>query len=64
MKNQIDSNEYIGKRKLANDIIIQNNIQHVQNDWVKLKINNAAKSGFTLDTKEQILKQAKNINEK
>ncbi len=30
-----------------------------QVDWIRVKLENAEQSGFTSDTKEQILKQSK-----
>ncbi len=49
MKNQIDLNEYSSKIELAIDLIRQAASQQLQNDLVRVKINNEEKSGFTSD---------------
>jgi antitoxin ParD1/3/4 len=61
LKNQIASKEYSSKSELVNDLIRQARNQQRQIDWVRAKLDNAEKSCFTSDTKEQILKQAKNL---
>jgi antitoxin ParD1/3/4 len=61
LKNQIASKEYSSKSELVNDLIRQARNQKRQIDWVRTKLDNAEKSGFTSDTKEQILKQSKDI---
>lgn len=61
LKAQVDSNEYSSKSELVNDLIRQARKQHIQIDWIRSKIENAEKSGFTNDTKEQILKQSKSL---
>lgn len=59
LKNQVASKEYTSKSELINDLIRQARKQQAQIDWIQLKLDKAEKSGFTDDTKEQILKQAK-----
>ena len=59
LKSQIDSKEYSSKSELVNDLIRQARSQQQQIDWIKMKLNRAEKSGFTSDSKEQILKQSK-----
>ena len=61
LKNQFASKEYSSKSELVNDLIRQARNQKRQIDWVRTKLDNAEKSGFTSDTKEQILKQSKDI---
>ena len=61
LKNQIASKEYSSKSELVNDLIRQARNQKGQIDWVRTKLDNAEKSGFTSDTKEQILKQSKDM---
>ena len=61
LKNQIASKEYSSKSELVNDLIRQARNQQRQIDWVRAKLDIAEKSGFTSDTKEQILKQSKDM---
>ncbi len=56
LKSQIDSKEYSSKSELVNDLIRQARSQQQQIDWIKMKLEKAEKSGFTTDSKEQILK--------
>lgn len=56
LKSQIDSKEYSSKSELVNDLIRQARSQQQQIDWIKMKLDRAEHSGFTSDTKEQILK--------
>ena len=55
LKSQIDSKEYSSKSELVNDLIRQARSQQQQIDWIKMKLEKAEKSGFTTDSKEQIL---------
>jgi antitoxin ParD1/3/4 len=57
----VDNNEYTSKSELVNDLIRQARKQQVQIDWVKAKLEKAENSGFTNDSKEQILKQSKSL---
>jgi len=61
LKAQIESEEYSSKSELINDLIRQARKQQVQVDWIKAKLNKAEASGFTNETKEQILKQSKSL---
>lgn len=61
LKNQVDNKEYSSKSELVNDLIRQARNQQVQIDWIKNKLDKAEKSGFTSDTKAQILKQSKDL---
>ena len=61
LKNQIASKEYSSKSELINDLIRQARSQQRQIDWVRSKLEIAEKSGFTSDTKEQILNQSKDM---
>ncbi len=61
LKNQIDNKEYASKSELVNDLIRQARKQQVQIDWIKAKIEKAENSGFTNDSKEQILNQSKSL---
>lgn len=59
LKAQIENQEYTSKSELVNDLIRQARKQHAQIDWIRAKIDRAEASGFTEDSKEQILKQSK-----
>jgi len=59
LKTQVDSKEYSSKSELVNDLIRQARKQQAQVDWIRAKIEKAENSGFTNDSKDQILKQSK-----
>ena len=59
LKTQIENQEYTSKSELVNDLIRQARKQQAQIDWIRAKIDRSEKSGFTKDSKEQILKQSK-----
>jgi len=61
LKIQVESNEYSSKSELVNDLIRQARKQQRQIDWIRAKLDRAENSGFTTDTKEQILAQSKNL---
>jgi antitoxin ParD1/3/4 len=61
LKNQVDNKEYTSKSELVNDLIRQARKQQVQIDWVKAKLEKAENSGFTNESKEQILEQSKSL---
>ncbi len=61
LKAQLDSQEYSSKSELINDLIRQARKQQVQIDWIREKLDKSERSGFTDDTKEQILKQSKSL---
>ncbi len=61
LKAQIDSQEYSSKSELVNDLIRQARKQQAQIDWIRAKLEHSERSGFTSDTKEQILKQSKSL---
>ncbi|TQI71261.1 antitoxin ParD1/3/4 [Gramella sp. Hel_I_59] len=61
LKSQVDNQEYSSKSELVNDLIRQARNQQIQIDYIKNKIEKAEKSGFTRDSKEQILAQAKSM---
>jgi antitoxin ParD1/3/4 len=60
LKAQVESQEYSSKSELINDLIRQARKQQRQIDWIKSKLERAENSGFTSDSKEQILAQSKN----
>ena len=59
LKKQVDNKEYTSKSELVNDLIRQARNQQIQIDWVRAKLEKSEKSGFTNDTKEQILEQSR-----
>ena len=59
LKAQVESQEYSSKSELINDLIRQARKQQRQIDWIKSKLERAENSGFTSDSKEQILAQSK-----
>lgn len=59
LKNQVANKEYSSKSELVNDLIRQARKQQIQIDWIREKIKKAENSGFTNDSKEQILNQSK-----
>ena len=61
LKLQVDNQEYSSKSELINDLIRQARKQQVQIDWVRAKIDKAEESGFTKDSKEDILRQSKSL---
>jgi len=61
LKAQIENKEYSSKSELVNDLIRQARKQQSQIDWISSKIERAEKSGFTTDSKEQILAQSKSL---
>lgn len=61
LKSQIDNNEYASKSELVNDLIRQARKQQRQIDWISSKLEKAEKSGFTENTKDQILADSKSL---
>ena len=61
LKDQVDKNEYASKSELVNDLIRQARNQQVQIDWIRTKLEKAENSGFTTDSKEQILAESKSL---
>lgn len=61
LKEQIDSKEYSSKSELVNDLIRQARKQQIQIDWIHSRLEKAENSGFTDDSKEQILAQSKSF---
>ncbi|MGF7141345.1 ribbon-helix-helix domain-containing protein [Roseimarinus sediminis] len=59
LKTQIENQEYSSKSELINDLIRQARKQQVQIDWIRAKLDRSEESGYTNDSKEQILKQSK-----
>ncbi|MCB9361391.1 MAG: CopG family transcriptional regulator [Flavobacteriales bacterium] len=61
LKHQVDNKEYSSKSELVNDLIRQARKQQLQIDWISSKLEKAESSGFTNDSKEQILAQSKSL---
>jgi len=59
LKGQVESNEYASKSELINDLVRQARSQQRQVDWIRLRLESAESSGFSSDSKEDILKEAK-----
>jgi len=59
LKSQVSNKEYSSKSELVNDLIRQARKQQRQIDWISSKLELAEKSGFTEDSKEQILASSK-----
>ena len=59
LKTQVDNKEYSSKSALVNDLIRQARKQQRQIDWIGSKLESAENSGFTTDSKDQILQQSK-----
>ena len=61
LKAQVDSKEYSSKSELVNDLIRQARKQQRQIDWISAKLERSENSGFTNDTREQILAKSKSL---
>ncbi|MEA3316379.1 MAG: CopG family transcriptional regulator [Bacteroidota bacterium] len=61
LRTQVDNKEYSSKSELVNDLVRQARKQQRQIDWIRLKLENAENSGFTSDSKEQILLKSKSL---
>ncbi|MEP1033788.1 type II toxin-antitoxin system ParD family antitoxin [Ekhidna sp.] len=59
LKTQIESQEYSSKSELVNDLIRQARNQQQKIDYIRMKLEKAEESGFTNDSRADILKQAK-----
>ena len=61
LKAQVDSQEYASKSELVNDLVRQARKQQAQVDWIRTKLEKAENSGFTTDSKDEILAQSKSL---
>ena len=61
LKAQIEKEEYSSKSELVNDLIRQARKQQAHIDWIRARLEISEKSGFTSDSKEQILQQSKSM---
>ena len=53
--------QYSSKSELVNDLIRQARNQQSQLEWIRAKLEKSERSGFTDETKDQILKQSKSL---
>ena len=61
LKTQVNSKEYSSKSELVNDLIRQARKQQIEIDWVRTKLEKAENSGFTNESKNEILTQSKTL---
>lgn len=61
LKAQVENDEYSSKSELVNDLIRQARNQQAQIDWIRAKLEKSEGSGFTDETKDQILKKSKSL---
>ena len=61
LNEQVKNKEYTSKSELVNDLIRQTRKQQVQVNFIRAKLEKSERSGFTDNTKEQILKQSKSL---
>lgn len=61
LKSQIENKEYSSKSELVKDLIRQARNQQQQIDLIRIKLERAEKSGFTSDSKSEILSQSKKL---
>jgi len=61
LRDQVNNEEYTSKSELVNDLIRQARKQQVQVDYIKARLDKSEKSGFTNDSKAQILNQSKSL---
>ncbi len=59
LKSQVENQEYSSKSELVNDLVRQARKQQQEIDYIRMKIEKAENSGFTNDSKADILSQAK-----
>ena len=59
LKSQVENKEYSSKSELVNDLIRQARNQQKQIDWIRAKLERAEASGFTTNSKAQILAKSK-----
>ena len=61
LKAQVENDEYSSKSELVNDLIRQARNQQAHIDWIRAKLEKSERSGFTDETKDQILNQSKSL---
>ncbi|MGB3464821.1 MAG: type II toxin-antitoxin system ParD family antitoxin [Cyclobacteriaceae bacterium] len=61
LREQVESKEYSSKSELINDLIRQARQQQAKVDWIRIILERAEKSGFTSESKENILAHSKSL---
>ena len=61
LNEQVDSKEYSSKSDVVNDLIRQARKQQREIDWIRMKLEKAEKSGFTTESRQEILNQSKKL---
>ena len=61
LETQVDKKEYSSKSELINDLIRQARKQQVEINWIRAKLEKAENSGFTNESKNEILAQSKSL---
>lgn len=61
LKEQVDKEEYASKSELVSYLIRQARKKQAQVDWIRAKLEKAEKSGFTDDSKDQMLNQSRSL---
>lgn len=61
LKAQVESQEYSSKSEVVNDLVRQARKQQQEISYIRMKLEKAENSGFTSDSKEDILRQAKSL---
>ena len=61
LKAQVNGKEYSSKSELVNDLIRQARKQQVEIDWIRTKLEKSENSGFTNESKKEILAQSKTL---
>ncbi len=59
LNSQVQSHEYSSKSEIINDLIRQARKQELYNESIRAKLIKAEKSGFTSQSKEEILREFK-----
>lgn len=59
IKAQVEGQEYSSKSELVNDLVRQARNQQQEINYIRMKLERAESSGFTNDSKIDILRQAK-----
>lgn len=59
LRKLLEKEEYSSKSEIVNDLIRQARRQQEQTDWLRIKLKEAEESGFTTESKEEILRQSK-----
>lgn len=61
LKKKVDSKEYTSKSELINDLVRQARKQQAQVDWIRAKLEKAESSGFSNESRDEILSQSKKL---